>query len=77
MAKGEGLPVRRLNSGPSSPVFAYSDPIDLWIKDGDLRQRKRTEALDEQRRSRDLVFEVREARNTLRETWPSFAEQSK
>ena len=34
---GEGLPVRRLNSGPRSPVFAYSEQIDLWIKDGGLR----------------------------------------
>ena len=63
---GEGLLVRPLNSGPRSPVFAYSEQIDLWIKDGDLRQLRAAEVLEVHRRSSELVSEVRHARNTLR-----------
>lgn len=63
--QAEGLPVKRVGAGPRSPVFAYSEQLDRWMKDGDLRHFRHTEGISLNQHSRELVQEMRQSRETL------------
>jgi len=63
--QGEGLPIRRVTSGPRSHVFAYSEQLDSWLNDGNLRQVHNTARIPVHLRSRELVAQMRESRQTL------------
>src|SRR5262249_7001167 len=63
--QGEGLPIRRVTSSPRSHVFAYSEQLDSWLRDGDLRQAHDTDRISVHLRSQQLVAQMRESRQTL------------
>jgi hypothetical protein len=62
----ERLPVKRITDGPRAHVVAFSDEIDLWLRNGGSRAAMRFDFLDGLRRTRALRSELRRETEILR-----------
>ena len=60
----QGMPTRRISIGPRSPVIAYSQEIDQWIKH-ELAESRRGRGTELIRRSRELRAELQKTRQTF------------
>jgi hypothetical protein len=60
-----GLPVRRINNGPRSPVVADSEELDAWILHRKLPRGVPKTLLDNLERARELRSEVQQNRKEL------------
>ena len=66
--RARGLPVKRSYPGLRMPVFAYSEEIDLWVREGSLWRKKDLDTLANVTRSRELREQVRRSRENLQNT---------
>jgi hypothetical protein len=62
----QGLPVRQLGKGRRSPVFAFSEELDEWVKRGGLRQLSPNGNSELVQHSAQLRAQIRESREHLK-----------
>src|ERR1051326_1102893 len=58
-----GLPIKRVTKGPRSRVYADSEELDCWIKDGNLRRLNGNELLRALEQARDEKARLRKNRD--------------
>ena len=63
--EGKGLPVKRINNSPRSPVVADPEELDTWILHR-TELRASRELADNRQRARELRRESQEIRKELR-----------